>query len=206
MSAIAPHSLLCKCFMCRVAKSNWERARSQAARDGVPYTTTCAESAARLELFLAAGFTYKAIGRPMFMDGRELKRIVENPDGMMLRSTQEKIMNLRVSQIDPGKVPALGSMRRLRDLSLLGWRLNWIAQEAGLSENTIRNVTLGRTTVIMGTTAKAILDVHEVLSREVPPDDPKSRSWARKSHKRGWSRIAAFNDPDQETPRWERLT
>lgn len=197
----APHTLNCRCFMCRVARSNWERERVQAARDGVPYTTTCEQSAARLELFLAAGFTYKAIGRPMGMDGREVQRIVENPHGTMLRSTQEKIMNLQVSQIDPGKVTALGSMRRLRDLSLLGWRLPRIAEESGLSENAIRNVALGRVEIIMGTTAKAITNTHDRLSRMDPPADPRSRSWAKKSRTRGWSRLAAYNDPDNDKRR-----
>ena len=94
-------------------------------------------------------------------------------------------------------------MRRLRDLSLLGWQSARLADEAGLSENTIRNVVLGRTKIINGDTDRIIRSTFERLSREEPPDDSKARSWAKKSEKRGWKRIAAFPNPDRRMEAWE---
>lgn len=203
--SLTPHGGLndCRCFSCRVAKAEWERERVKAAKEGRPYTCSCADSAARLELFLRAGFTYKAIGRALTTGESVLKRIVEEPDGVMLRSTQERIMNLRVSDIEPGRTSAVGAMRMLRDLSLLGWQAPRIAEESGLSENTIRNVVLGRTKIINGDTDRIIRSTFERLSREEPPDDSKARSWAKKSEKRGWKRIAAFPNPDRRMEAWE---
>lgn len=196
-----PHGGLnaCRCFTCRVIRAEWERKRLQAVRDGRPFTTTCELSAARLERFIDAGFTFKAIGRPLGIEGKDLKRIVDDPQGVMLRSTQDRIMGLRVSEVEPGRVSALGAMRRLRDLSLLGWQTWRVSAESGLSENTVRRVVLGHHEVINATTDATIRETFDRLSRLPPPDDYKARSWARKSLKRGWRRIAAFEDPDRET-------
>lgn len=204
MSA-TPHGALnsCRCFTCRVARANWERERLQAAKEGRAFTTTCEESAARLELFLSAGFTYKAIGRALAMEGTVLKRIVDEPHGVMLRSTQERIMNLRVSDIEPGRTSAGGAMRRLRDLSLLGWQSARLADEAGLSENTIRNVMHGRNAIINGETDRRIRSMFERVSRMNPPTDRAAQSWAKKSKQRGWKRLAWYDDPDTEITKKE---
>lgn len=196
----------CKCFRCRVARSRWEQARQQAIADGKPYTTTGEKTSARLELYRAAGYTLKAIGRPIGMEGTVLKRIMEEPDGMVLRSTEDRVLSLKVSDIEPGRVTAIGTTRRLRDLALQGWRSLVVAEEAGVSENTVRNVLLYRNPVIAGTTAERLNAAFERLSRQSPPDDWKSAAWARKSAARGWKRAAHWDDIDgSPVKQWEHV-
>lgn len=194
----------CKCFRCRIARSQWEKRRKQAIADGKPFSTTGQITAARIELFLAAGLTVKAIGEPLGMEGPVLQRIVNEPDGMVLRSTEERVLSLQLSDIEPGRIAAIGSCRRLRDLSLIGWRLPVIAEAAGVSENTVRNVALYKSKTIASTTARALIRAFDTLSKADAPTDPRSASWARKSEARGWKRAGHWDDIDNQPPKqWE---
>ena len=186
----------CSCFDCRVNRSVWERKRYAAAKAGRPYTTTGHKAAKRLQEFLDAGFTMKAIGRVISSEGRDLQYIVDDPSRHIHRRTEERVLGIKPSEIEPGRVNGAGATRRLRDLSLLGWRIGIMAARAGLSENTIRNVLLWKNPIIAGTTDKKIRDMYEMLSREEPPNDPAAQSWVRRSQKRGWKRLAAFRNPE----------
>lgn len=195
----------CACFTCRVRRSEWEKKRIKAAKAGRPYSTTGHVTAQRVARYLEAGYTYTAIGRPLGMDGRVLQRIVERPGDKVLRSTEQRVLNLRPSQVEPRRVSAAGAMRRLRDLSLLGWRLSLIAEDANVHENTVRSVALRRLTVINSTTDKALRDSYDRLAKRTPVPDSRSVSWAKKSRKRGWRRLGAYDDPDREALyRWEK--
>lgn len=206
MPTMTAHGALnaCRCFQCRVRRAAWERGRMRAVKEGRPYTVTGEHSAEKIGQFLKAGYTYTAIGRPAGMDGRVLRRIVENPGDPMLRSTHDRLALLKTSDIEPGRVRSVGAMRRLRDLSVQGWQVGRIADEAGLHTNTVRSVVLHKVTVINGTTEKQVKDVFTKLSRMDPPTDFKAQAWARKSVRRGWKRLAAYANPDgQRLLEWE---
>lgn len=194
----------CGCFTCRVKKSEWEKRRAKAAQAGRPYSTTGHVTARRVSRFLDAGFTYTAIGRPLNMDGRVLQRIVEDPQGKVLRSTERRVLDLRPSQIAPGRVSAAGAMRRIRDLSVQGWRLQMIAEHAHVHENTVRSVALRKLVVINSTTDSAVKKSYEEMAKLTAPTDPMSLSWARKAVRRGWRRLAAYDEPDRaKLYKWE---
>lgn len=186
----------CSCFSCRVGKSEWERRRVAAIKAGEPFTTTGHRTAERLRQFEDAGFTMKAVGRVIGMDGRELRRILDDPSVTILRRTEKRVLTIRPSAIRPGRVPARGSVRRVRDLSLRGFRLVRIALASGLSENTVRNLALAKNDVISHDTADRISAAYEYLARKPYPTDPKSLSWARKAEMRGWWPLAKYDDPD----------
>lgn len=195
----------CKCWDCRIGRSKWEAARKKAVAEGKPFSVPARESAERVNAFLKAGFSYKAIGRPVNMDVKTLSNIVENPDTTILRSTQEKILSIRFSQIDPGYIPVIGITRRMRDLTLMGWTGAEISKASGVHPNTFRRVLFMHTDMVHRSVAKALRGAFEELSRKTPEDTHWSRTAAKRARARGWERAARYSNIDRPKPyKWEK--
>lgn len=189
----------CRCMKCKIGRFNWETARRQAIADGKPFSTSARVSADRINSFLDAGFSFKAIGRPIGMDVGTLTRIVNEPDSVVLRSTEERILSIKFSDIVPGHVCVLGPMRRLRDLALQGWTCREIADASQTSENTVRRIMFKKSPTVNGSVAERLKEAYEVLCRQQPPTAPKNLSWARKSERRGWKRAGTYINIDSPT-------
>lgn len=189
----------CRCMKCKIGRLNWENARRRAIDEGRPFSTGAEVAAERINAFLSAGFTLKAIGRPINMDVGTLGRIVREPGSMILRSTEERILSIKLSDIKAGHVSVLGVMRRLRDLALLGWTCAEIAEASNTSENTVRRIMLKKSPTVNGSVAERLKVAYEDLARRPTPTEPKNLSWARKSQRRGWKRAATYKNIDSTT-------
>lgn len=195
----------CKCWDCRIGRSKWDFARRQAIADGKPFSVPAKESAERVKVFLRAGFSYKAIGRPVGMDVGTLTHIVKNPQAIILRSTQERILSIKVSQIEPGYIPVIGITRRMRDLTLMGWTGSEISKVSGVHPNTFRRVLFMHTDMVHRSVAEALKGAFDELSRKTPEDTHWSRTAAKRARARGWERAAKYHNIDRVTPyKWER--
>lgn len=88
----------------------------------------------------------------------------------------------------PGaRVPALGTMRRLRGLIAMGHKQRLIAERVGIHETNLAQFVTGRTTSICARNARRIADVFEKMQFE-PGDDARSLARAgRRGFVHAWA-------------------
>ncbi|MFD8545575.1 hypothetical protein [Streptomyces sp. NPDC059649] len=116
-----------------------------------------------------------------------------------------KILAVTVDNHRTGRVPAIGSIRRVQALVAAGWPLRQIAEHAGLSSANAS--TLLRRTTIFAATAKAIAATFEDLKGKRPLRNgvdkgqaKRARNWAARNR---WAtcaywaeRMDVIDDPD----------
>ncbi|MCX4801735.1 hypothetical protein OG594_08735 [Streptomyces sp. NBC_01214] len=96
--------------------------------------------------------------------------------------TAAKILAVTEENHLRGRVDGLGTRRRIQALVRVGWPMNHIAAHAGISQAYIS--VLMRRDVIFGSTAKAVADTYDHISKRNPPANisaaqvKRARNWA----------------------------
>lgn len=124
-------------------------------------------------------------------------------------ATAEAIRQLNLMRGEPGRVPALGTVRRLRALTRLGYDMVTLAREIGCQPMMVKK-WVDRTepdAYVFRPTAEKVAAVYERLQMRLPPaETPTQRnavSRARgRAERNGWPPPLAWDNPDNpnETP------
>ncbi|MEU2960410.1 hypothetical protein [Streptomyces albidoflavus] len=108
------------------------------------------------------------------------------------RTTATAIQSIRLSSPQRGMVPALGTVRRLRALAVIGWTNAGIAEASGVGAGTISLHSLGRADTIHADPARRIAGAYRRLVTQPGPSDiVRQRAAAR-----GWHGPLAWEDID----------
>jgi hypothetical protein len=119
--------------------------------------------------------------------------------GRRHRTTPEvaaKILAVTVDNHIRGRVPAVGTHRRIQALAAAGWPLIHIAAHAGLGRPTISDLLRRQT--VLADTAKAVAAAFEDLKAKKPERNgvdkvqaKRARDWAARNN---WAPVAYWND------------
>lgn len=111
----------------------------------------------------------------------------------------------RVMAVLPGKpvlddcslVPSLGTMRRLRALTCIGWQLNRIAELSSTNAGTLSEIRSGKVKVVRQSTHRRVNDAYEALHMQ---HGGSARS-VMLAERRKWAPPMAWDDIDDPSER-----
>lgn len=109
---------------------------------------------------------------------------------------------------DTSRVPAVGTLRRLRALAAMGHGFVTIARELELSSETLRKILLGRTKTVTVRVESLVIDFYERfwdVDGEDHATNPFAKRWARtlkeRAHAAGWPPPMWWDDDRIDDPR-----
>lgn len=120
------------------------------------------------------------------------------PCGVAARRTRKR-NRLRALAGEPATVPKLGIRRRVRALMAIGWTYRQIAEEAGVSLSTLRDLARGRRTY--WAVATAIAAAYDRLSDTPAPPGRNATYVITIARRNGWPPPSAWmdiDDPDEQ--------
>lgn len=97
-------------------------------------------------------------------------------------------------------VPALGTVRRLRALAVIGWSIQEIADQAGLFPRSLLKVREGQRAEVRSSTWRAVRCVYAELEN-TPRVTRSGRITRTLALRQGWLAPAWWDDPDRDRER-----
>lgn len=110
----------------------------------------------------------------------------------ILKVNAQKILSVQRIQNPDEIVSAIPSQRRIRALMWMGWKLETIAKESGMSRDAVGKIARRYRTRTKAASHEAIKETYERLCMTYGPD-VKTATWARKQR---WLPPLAWDDPD----------
>lgn len=108
---------------------------------------------------------------------------------------------------DTSRVPALGTLRRLRALARMGYGFVTIARELELSAETLRKILLGKTQTVTGRVEALVIDFYDRfwdIDAEKLATNPFAKRWARtikqRAEEAGWPPPMWWDDDRIDSP------
>lgn len=188
----------CRLPECVERYREWDRARYRAKANGEPGKfIDAAPVRQHLHELYAADVTIHAIARTTGLTYLAIRSFTHHEYGnrrpRRRRCTPEtaaKILAVTPANLAPGRINATGTVRRLQALVAMGWPMERVALQAGLSADNI--VQLTRRKQVLGGTARRIAEAYELMRHRKPAKhgvDKRNISRARR-------RAAANRWPD----------
>ncbi|MBB5140518.1 hypothetical protein HNP84_010286 [Thermocatellispora tengchongensis] len=162
--------------------------------------------------------SYEAIGKLAGVCATTVKHIAEGtpsrrlpPPARITARTSDALLTVTVDDLpDNYLVNAVGSTRRLRALSVAGWPMQQVADQAGADWTGLKELRRGERTTVLLRTARLIRDVYlELIQRDPyehcrPAVVTSSRNQAATN---GWHPAAAWADAidDPEAKPWQMV-
>lgn len=156
-----------------------------------PSFRPAAPIADHIRKLLNGGWTQVDIAAHVDINRRTLHSLLKGERPYVIRHTAAVILALQPDE-PPGRVPTIGSARRVQGLAAIGWTLKQTAHDAGLHVQFVRDLVAGRYRRIPREHAAAI----ERLCRArflTPGTSKVSRTAARRN---GWVPVTAWPDVD----------
>lgn len=97
-------------------------------------------------------------------------------------------------------VPALGTVRRLRALAVIGWSIDEVASRAGLFHRSLLKVREGQRKEVRSSTWRAVRRVYAELEN-TPRADRAGKITRTLALAHGWLAPAWWDDPDRDKER-----
>jgi hypothetical protein len=151
---------------------------------------------AHVNTLVAAGASYARIAEAAGLTRQGVRWIVNRQGETVRRSTARALMRVQLADVTgsrAGRVPAVGTHRRLQALLALGHTYATIAAAAGVPNEIRPNWHQGS---VLAATHDAVCRAYEVLSM-VPGQNAHTRSF---SATRGYAPPLAWDDEDLDDP------
>jgi lambda repressor-like predicted transcriptional regulator len=139
----------------------------------------------------AGGWTEPEIAAAAQVDRRTVRNIVTTAHPRVHRHTATVILALSPSNA-PNRVPAVGAMRRIQALAVMGWPIAHIGTAAGMQGTQVNELMAGRRKRIPRQQAEAIDKVFRALWA-TPGPSRRTRTVAARN---GWVPALAWDDID----------
>jgi transcriptional regulator with XRE-family HTH domain len=143
-----------------------------------------------------AGWTNVEIADFAGVDRRTVHNILHNYVATVHRPTAAAILRLRPEDV-PNRVPALGSMRRVQALAVMGWPVSHTGAAAGIRGTLVNELVAGRRKRVPLREAQEIARVFRERCM-TPGPSKKARTCALRN---GWASPLAWDDIDNPDER-----
>lgn len=197
----------CKCLPCRSAGTRYETRRRQAIKNGTWDGHNVPSGPARdhLRRLRQAGMTWDTIAAPTGYLRQTLQRIAHGRQKVIRRHTETAILAIRVPTRlpDHGRVPALGTIRRIRALHTLGWTCAAIGNHTpDVTGSQLADILTGAQKTVYVTTHRAIAKAYRDLSSMEADTTPRAKSRAKNlAARNAWPRPIDWDDDEIDDPR-----
>ncbi|MFF9287571.1 helix-turn-helix domain-containing protein [Streptomyces griseosporeus] len=190
------YSYGCRCTPCTKAATRADAERKLDRLAGRPRQIPAAPAAEHAKKLLERGLTVTQVAREAGLEPSTIRRLV-NGQKEMLAANAAKVLAVPLDvRVSSGDVPALGATRRIRALYALG-HFNWrIAQEAGVSRDTISALAAGLWPTIKVSADDGIRAAYDRLCMKTGTS-AKTRILAQR---RGWAPPLAWEEEAIDDP------
>lgn len=165
-------------------------ARLRRAR-GIPGYVPTDRLTGHIHALQQAGWTNREIADIAGVDRRTIHNILHGYVATVHRPTAAKILAVRAEDV-PNRVPALGSMRRVQALAVLGWSVSRIGAEAGIRGTLVNELVAGRRKRVPRAEAEAVAR----LFRERCMTPGPSKTTRTVAARNGWVPPLGWDDID----------
>lgn len=191
------YSYGCRCKPCTRAATRADAERKLARLSGRPRQIPADPAAEHARALLTRGLTLAQIGRESGLQASTIRRLVHGQKTILAVNAAKVLgvpLNVRVSL---GDVPAVAATRRVRALYALG-HLNWvIAQEAGVSRDTVCSLASGQWATLKVAADDGIRAAYDRLSMTTGTS-AKTKKLAEQN---GWAPPLAWDDETIDDPK-----
>lgn len=191
---------MCRCEPCKADMAR----KSKLRRNGRAVVLDQRDQAwARIQRWDARGYTGGVIAAMTGLAQRTVMPMLyaarEGRHHRITHATARRILAAPERPTDgKGWIPSLGTVRRLRALTVMGWSMADLAARCDVAESTLHALRNPKHTMTRPRFAAAVAELYEQLSMTHGP----CRYAATRARKKGWAPPLAWNDIDNpaETP------
>lgn len=190
------YSYGCRCKPCTKAATRADAQRKLDRLAGRPRQIPAGPAAAHAQKLLDRGLTLSQVGRECGLQASTIRRLVNGQQEILAVNAAKVLavpLNVRVTR---GDVPAVGAVRRVRALYALG-HLNYvIAEEAGVSRDTVCSLASGAWSTVRVSVDDGVREAYDRLSMQT------GSSWKtrRLAESKGWAPPLAWDDDAIDDP------
>lgn len=114
----------------------------------------------------------------------------------ILQETVRKILTAPDAPTGNGRIPATGTLRRLRALTVMGWSMHDVAARYDSDPSTLSTIRSGRLPMVTGRSAQVVAVAYDELWNRRGP----SRLAGTRAKNRGWHGPLAWDDETIDDP------
>lgn len=192
----------CRCPACRTAHTRYEKGRRVLELAGRRATVPAAGIRDRVGALVNSGMSIRGIAREAGLGLLTVQRIADGRSVTVRVATAAAIDSVSPAILDYARVPALGAVRRLQALAVLGWSAPALAPLLDMNQDTVNRVMTG-TPAVAHTTDQAIRRVYrQLITQPAPTPDwharttiARNKAWARRN---GWVGPLQWDDIDTD--------
>ena len=145
------------------------------------------------------GCGWAAISRETGIDERHLRHIYDQK--WVHPSTAARILRVpSTAALDGADVPALGSIRRLRALQVMGWTNAMLGEETGLASDVITYLIQGRRERVKASSVRVIAETFNRLQLTPPTETIATKRARLRAERRGWAPPLAWDEESLDDP------
>lgn len=184
----------CRCDLCRACHRDYQRTRYRRKGYGTWQPLVDAEPIRQHLLALRAqGIAATRVAEACGLHGPTVTGFLygSSTNPRKERASREiaaRILAVTADQVVPGRVPAVGTARRIQALAATGWPMKTLGPHIGVHPATVARLT--RQDVVYATTATAVAGVYDRLGSARPEDhgvSPTAVARAKRQAQRvGW--------------------
>lgn len=175
-------------------------ARLRRAR-GIPGYIPTDRITGHIRLLHQAGWTNVEIADTAGVDRRTVHNILTGYVATVHRPTAAAILALKPEDV-PNRVPAIGPMRRIQALAVMGWPIAHTGDAAGMRGTQVTELMAGRRKRIPREQAEAIDRIFRKRCMQ-PGPSPRTRTIAARN---GWVSALAWDDIDDPNEKPQGLS
>jgi transcriptional regulator with XRE-family HTH domain len=198
-----PHG--CRCEPCRTAGRRYRKSRFLALAQG---TTRLVDAGpVKLHLIAAqqAGISVKAVAKAAGVSQTVAQDVRHGRHARIERRSAEAILAVDPARLRPmqgSRVLALGTVRRVRALAVLGWSGRAMAEQMGISHSAVSRALAGGYEVNSITRQRVAKGYRRLILIGPPQATPSERIASRKARERarvsGWAGPLDWEDIDND--------
>jgi hypothetical protein len=145
-----------------------------------------------------SGASYQAIGEAAGVSAMAVHALV-NSTGRVSTHTTDALMRLTPSRLDPPRVPALGTARRIRALVAMGHSQARISRALGCQPDTVNHLARGTVTTVRADLQADAEQLYSAWWDKRPPERTQHERTAaeaarRRAQREGWCTGAGLDD------------
>lgn len=176
----------CRCELCRKAGHDYDQRRYRQIAYGrwSPHGDGD-QVRAHIAALTEAGWSLLQIARESGVSGSGVRAV--NAGGGVFAKTADAILSIPVGAPPfTGFIPAVGTVRRVRALTALGWTGVEIARRSGVARTRLLELRAGKSLVVFPVTYRRVRAVYEELAMVVPERSGASSKARLLAAREGW--------------------
>jgi lambda repressor-like predicted transcriptional regulator len=187
------------CDPCHTAHLRYRRRRRYDEALGRPRMTDASPVIRHLERLRSLGVTVRDIAQNSGVSDSTIDELLNRPRDTIRADNAAALLSTTPPPTPTGLVPSLGTIRRIRALSRLGWAMRDIERVSGVKLHTLREISSAEPPHVKVSNAEGVAAAYAELCMALPPSGRTASQVRSKAAAKGWPPPLAFDDIDDPT-------